>query len=555
MAMSALPPRGPLRAPAEPDAATGLLRSTRTMAVGTVASRGTGFLRTAVVGTVLGAGHVADAFNLANTAPNIVYELLLGGILSSVVVPLLVRAAKTDGDAGNAYTQRLLTLAVLVLTGTSLLLVVFAPAVVDIYASSTTDPATRRLAIVFARFFLPQVLFYGAGAIMGAYLNTRGRFGPPMWAPVLNNVVVIITGLVFLLLPGPASPAPATITDTQITVLGVGVTLGILAQTVALVPALRATGFRFLPRFDLRGVGLGAAAGLAKWVFLYVVANQLAYVVVVQLATRASQGSEGRGYSSYVYAFLLWQLPHAVIAVSVITALLPRMSRAAADDQPADLAAALSQGLKLVLSVLVPASVAYVVLGRSIATVVFRHGNITLPEARFIGVLLAVFAVGLVPFSIYQLQLRAFYAMQDTRTPTLINFGVNVTLVVVDLVLYAVLPGDLKVVGLAAGQASSFVVGLLVVSRVLRRRAGGAHGEHVVRTGVRCLLACLPPAVLALALGRGLAETLGTGVVGALATVVLSGAVLVGGYLLLVRRLHVPEVDAALSPLLSRLRR
>ena len=553
--MSPLPPRGPVRAAAEPAPTEGLLRSTRTMAVGTVASRGTGFLRTAMVATVLGAGHVGDAFNLANTAPNIIYELLLGGILSSVVVPLLVRAAKTDGDDGRAYTQRLLTLAVLTLTAASLVLVLFAPALVDVYASSNTDPATRELAIVFARFFLPQVLFYGAGAIMGAYLNTHGRFGPPMWAPVLNNVVVILTGLVFLLLPGPADLTAATITDTQITVLGVGVTLGIVAQTVALVPALRAAGFRFVPRLDLRGVGLGGAAKLAKWMFLYVVANQLAYVVVVKLATGASQDAEGRGYSSYVYAFLLWQLPHAVIAVSVITALLPRMSRAAADGRSQDLASALSQGLRFVLSVLVPASVAYVVLGRSIATVVFRHGHVTLPEARFIGVLLAVFAVGLVPFSIYQLQLRAFYAMQDTRTPTLINFAVNITLVVVDVLLYAVLPDDLKVVGLAAGQASSFVVGLLVVSRVLRRRTGGAHGEHVVRTGVRCLLACIAPALLALALGRGIAEVLGTGVGGALVTLVLSGSVLGGGYLLLVRRLHVPEVDAALSPVLSRLRR
>ena len=540
-----------------PDPGTGpsLLRSTRTMAVGTIASRGTGFLRTAVIAAVLGVRSVGDAFNLANTAPNIVYELLLGGILSSVVVPLLVRAAKSDGDDGERYTQRLLTLAVVVLTAAALLLVLFAPALVAVYASPDTDRATRDLATVFARFFLPQVVFYGAGAIMGAYLNTRGRFGPPMWAPVLNNVVVIVTGLVFVFLPGPGRPEPGTITDTQVTVLGIGVTLGIVAQTAVLVPALRATGFRFLPRLDLRGAGLGTAARLAQWVFLYVVANQLAYVVVVKLATGAGQLTPGRGYSAYVYAFLLWQLPHAVVAVSVITALLPRMSRAAADDRPADLAAALSQGLRLVVCVLVPAAVAYVVLGRSLATVVFAHVNVTPDEARFVGVLLGVFAVGLVPFSIYQLQLRAFYAMQDTRTPTLINLGVNLTLVVVDLGLYAVLPDDLKVVGLAVGQASSFVVGLIVVSRVLRRRTGGHDGALVVRTAVRCLVACLLPALLALAFGRLVAAVLGTGVAGALVTVVLCGGLLGAGYLLLVRRMRVPEVDAALAPLLSRLGR
>lgn len=530
---------------------TSLLRSAGTMAVGTAASRATGFLRTAVLVAVLGVAGVGDAFNLANTAPNIVYELLLGGLLSSVVVPLLVRAAK-DGDA-EAYAQRLLTLTVVVLTAVALLLVLLAPVVVDIYASDRTTPEQRDLAIVLARFLLPQLLFYGAGAVMGAYLNTRGHFGPPMWAPVLNNIVVILTGLVFAVLPGPAELDPGTITDTQVTVLGVGVTLGIVAQTVALVPALRRAGFRFVPRLDLRHTGLGPAARLARWVLLYVVLNQLAYVVVVNLAW--GTGAPGRGYSAYVYAFVLWQLPHAVVAVSVITALLPRMSRAAAQGRPDQVRDALSDGLRLVVAVLVPAAVAYVVLGRSIATLVFGHGQTSVQQARFIGVLLGVFAVGLVPFSVYQLQLRAFYALQDTRTPTLINLSVNATLVGVDLLLYALLPDDLKVVGLAVGQAASFAVGLVVVSAVLRRRTGGLGGAVVVRTAVRCLVACLPPALLALLLGRVVAGLVGTGVPGAALTTGLAGGAFAVCYLLAVRRMRVPEVDAVLRPVLARLRR
>ncbi len=532
-----------------------LQSSTRTMAFGTIASRGTGFLRTAVVAGVLGFGGVGDAFNLANTAPNIIYDLLLGGVLSSVVVPLLVRAAKQDGDAGEAYAQRLLSLTVLVLGAASLLLVVFAPVLVAVYAGSGTDPATRDLAILFARFFLPQVLFYGAGAVMGAYLNTRGRFGPPMWAPVLNNVVVIVTGGVFALLPGPGPLDPGTITSTQVTVLGIGVTLGIVAQTAALVPALRATGFRFLPRLDLRGTGLSAAGRLAGWVVLYVVANQIAYFVLVRLALTAGRHAPGRGYSPFVNAFLLWQLPHAVVAVSVITALLPQLSRAAADGRHRELTTALSRGLRLTLAVLVPAAVAYAVLGRSIATLVFAHGNVSVPDARFVGVLLGVLAVGLVPFSVYQLQLRGFYALQDTRTPTLINIGVNVTMVVVDLVLFALLPDELRVVGLAAGQSASFVVGQVVGARVLRRRTGTPDDPLVVRTAVRCLAASLPPAALALALGAAVARTLGTGAVGALVTVTVGGPLLLVGYVLLVRRMRVPEVDEAVRPLLARLGR
>jgi putative peptidoglycan lipid II flippase len=267
-------------------------RSTRSMALGTVASRATGFLRTAVIATVLGVQGVGAAYNIANTTPNIVYELLLGGVLTSVVVPLLVRAAKDDDDGGQAYAQRLLTLTVLVLGTAAVVLVLAAPLLVDLYAGDL-DPASRELAVVFARFFLPQVLFYGVGAVLGAVLNTRGRYSPPMWAPVLNNLVVIATGLLFLLLPGTNPLTSGSITDTQVLVLGLGTTLGIVAQTVALLPSLRAAGFSLRPRFDLRGTGLGQAARLAQWVFLYVVANQLAFLVVVRLASDRCSSTPG----------------------------------------------------------------------------------------------------------------------------------------------------------------------------------------------------------------------------------------------------------------------
>jgi putative peptidoglycan lipid II flippase len=525
-----------------------LLRSTRTMAVGTVASRATGFLRTAVLAAVLGVKGVAVAFNVANTAPNIVYELLLGGILTSVVVPLLVRAHR-EGE-GEAYTQRLLTLALLILGTASLVLVVLAPQIVDLYANADVKPETRHLAVMFARFFLPQVLFYGLGAILSAYLNTQGRFGPPMWAPVLNNVVVIVTGLVFALLPGPAQLTSASITETQVLVLGIGVTLGIVAQTVALLPALRATGLHLRLRFDVRGTGLGHAARLARWTLFYVVCNQLVLIVVVQLATGTHHEQD---YPSYTYAFLLWQLPHAVVAVSVITALLPAMSHAAADGRIDELRRQLDRGLRLAISVLVPASVAFLVLGRPIAILVFGHGRTSIGDARLIGTLLAVFACGLVAFSAYQLQLRAFYALQDTRTPAIINIAVNATTVVIDLILFVSLPDDLKVVGLAAGQASSYLVGLLVCTRVLSDRVPRDPRGFVLRTTARCLVASLGPALIALAVVAVVGRVLGTATTGALAATVLGGAVLLVGYAAAARRLRVPEVDQLFGPVLARL--
>lgn len=533
---------------------SGLARSTRTMAVGTVASRATGFVRNAALAAVLGVHTVGAAYNVANTTPNIVYDLLLGGILTSVLVPVLVRAAKQDEDGGEAHAQRLLSLVVLVLLAASILLVVFAPALVDLY-SQNADQAQRRLTVVFARYFLPQMLFYGAGAVMGAILNTRGRFGPPMWAPVLNNLVVIGTCGLFLALPGTNGLTPATITDTQVLVLGLGTTLGIVAQTVALVPSLRASGFSFRLRTDLRGTGLGQVGQLAKWVLLYVVANQVAFLVVVNLANSDSLNSAGRGYASFANAYVLWQLPHAVVAVSVITALLPRMSQAAADERMGDLRAALNRGLRLTVAVLVPASVAYIVLGRAIATVVFGHLHTSVADAQFMGELLAVFSVGLVPFSAYQLQLRAFYALQDTRTPTLINFGVNVTVIVVDVLLYVLLPAHLKVLGLAAGQACSFLAGLVLCSRVLTRRIGGLDGHLVVRTTARCVVAALLPGVVAAAAAAAVTGLLGGGGLGALAALVVGGGLLGAGYVALARRMRVTELDEVLGPVLARLGR
>ena len=525
-----------------------LLSSTRTMAVGTIASRATGFLRTAVIAAVLGVKGVALAFNVANTAPNIVYELLLGGILTSVVVPLLVRAHK-EGD-GEAYVQRLLSLTLIVLGGAAVLLVVLAPQLVDLYAHDDVSRADRDLAVTFARFFLPQVLFYGLGAVLGAYLNTRGRFGPPMWAPVLNNVVVIVTGLLFALLPGPSELTSATITDTQVLVLGVGVTLGIIAQTVALLPALRATGLSLRLRFDLRGTGLGPAARLARWTLFYVVCNQLVLLVVVRLASGAPLD---RGYPSYTYAFLLWQLPHAVVAVSVITALLPAMSRAAVDDRLDDLRRQLDRGLRLTVSLMVPAAAAYVVLGRPVATLVFGHGRVTTDQARFIGSLLAVFAVGLVAFSTYQLQLRAFYALQDTRTAALVNLAVNATTIVVDVVLYVSLPDRQKVLGLAAGQASSYVVGVLVCTTVLARRVPRDPDGHVLRTTCRCLLAALVPAAVAFVVVQVVEQQVGTGTAPSLLSLAVGAGALALGYARAAERLRVPEVGSALDPVLSRL--
>ena len=442
-----------------------LVRNTRTMATATVASRVTGFLRTAVLAAVLGVGGLGQAYNVANTLPNNLYEFLLGGILTSTLVPLLVQARERDADGGLAYAQKLFSLVVATLVVVSVLGVLAAPTLVGLYdGSPNADELT--LAGNWARFFLPQIVFYGMTAVFGALLNTRGRYAAPMWAPVLNNVVVIATLVLFVLVPGPAEPGPGALSTAQFVVLGVGTTAGVVAMTVALLPSLRAVGIRLRPRVDLRGLGLGAIGRLAAWTLVYVAATQLSYLVLTRLATPAHQ------QPTYIFAFTVWQLPHAVVAVSVITALLPGMSRHAVRGRVDRIRADIDRGTRLSVLLLVPASLAFIVLGRDIAVVLFAHGQTTVAEADRIGSTLAVFAVSLVPFSVYQLQSRAFYAMRDTRTPALIQLVVSLVLVVVDVALSAAVQGSDRVYALAAGHTVAYVCGVALSVALLRRRIG-----------------------------------------------------------------------------------
>ncbi|HLI56264.1 MAG TPA: murein biosynthesis integral membrane protein MurJ, partial [Actinomycetota bacterium] len=412
------------------------LTATRSMAVGTLISRATGFLRTLIIAAAIGE-IVGDAYNIANTVPNIVYELLLGGVLTSVVVPLLVSAAQTDGDNGEAYAQRLLTVVVVGLGFASVLAVALAPAIIHAYfGGSRHDARSIAIGIVFARFFLPQIFFYGVGALLGAILNVRGSFAPPMWAPILNNLVVIVTGALFIAVTRVSQVDAGRLTTGQEYLLAIGTTVGVIAQTVALFPALRSVHFRLRLRLDLRGAGLTKAARLAGWVFVYVGANQLAYLEISRLANSGPHGA----YSVYTYAFLLVLLPHSVVAVSVITALLPRMSRSAGEGRTAAVATDLASGVTLSAVILIPAAFASIVLGPLIGAVLFAHHALGLSTGRLVGATLAAYAISLVPFSAFQLQLRAFYALHDTRTPALVNIALAVINVGADLVATAVFP-------------------------------------------------------------------------------------------------------------------
>jgi len=443
-----------------------LVRNTRTIATATVASRLTGFVRTAVMAAVLGVGGFNQAFTIANTLPNNLYEFLLGGILTSTLVPLLVQARERDRDGGLAYAQKLFSLLVYVLVAVSVLAVLAAPLLIRLYTSADVPADQVALASTWARFFLPQIVFYGVTALFGALLNTRGRYAAPMWAPVLNNVLVIAVFAVFAFVPGPDDPGPGDLSTAQLVTLGVGTTAGVVAMTLALAPALRSVGVRLRLRADLHGLGLRQTGRLAAWTLVYVAVTQLSYLVLTRLASDDAQ------LPTYTLAFTVWQLPHAVVAVSVITALLPAMSRHAVRGRLDRIRTDVDRGVRLSTLVLVPSALAFVVLGRDIAVLLFGHGATSPDEAARVGWTLAVFAVGLVPFSVYQLQSRAFYAMKDTRTPALVQVAVSAVLVAVDVLLSVVVTGPDRVYALAAGHAVAYVTGVALSVAVLRRRIG-----------------------------------------------------------------------------------
>jgi putative peptidoglycan lipid II flippase len=534
---------------APPTASATLARSGSAIALGTVASRVTGFLRTLVIAAAIGSATVSNAYNVANTVPNALYDLLLGGVLTSVIVPLLVQAAHDDADDGEAYAQRLLTMVTVTLAVVAVVAVVAAPWVIGVYGHKLT-PAGRSLATTFARYFLPQLFFYGVGATIGAILNVRGRFAVPMWAPVLNNVAVIATGVMFLAITH-STPRPGALSHSQTLVLSIGTTAGVVAQTVALLPALRHCGFRWRWRWDWRGAGLRRAGPFAAWAFGYVVTNQLAFAAITNLAN-AAQGKHGIGFGGYSYAFVVFQLPYAVIGVTVITALFPGMSRSAAAGDERGVVSTLANGLSVAGVVLVPATVLLVLLGVPIATIMFDHGHTTHDQAQLIGELLAAFGAGLVPFSAFQMQLRAWLAVRDSRTPMLVNIGVTAVNLIADVVLIITLHGRAKIIGLGLGYSLSYVVGTVAFAVLLRRRMTPARPTHVIRTHVRLLVAAVIAAVPTYLVSRVVTDRAGDGPAAAvLALALASGAGLIV-FWLVIRRMRVRELDQLLRMLPGR---
>jgi putative peptidoglycan lipid II flippase len=522
-------------------AGTGLARSTRSMAIGTLISRVTGFLRTFVFVFALGTATLANAYNNANTLPNAVYDVMIGGVLTSVVVPLLVKAANKHRDGGEAYNQRIFTLTVVALGIVTVVATISAGLLVDLYAASVHG-AEHRLMVVFAYFFIPQIFFYGLSSLIGAILNTRNSFAAPMWTPIINNVIVIAVGLLFVVTIGLDKTA-SDVSTGGVLLLGIGTTLGIIVQTVALIPALRKVGFQWRPRFDFRREELAEIGRMAIWMLAYVVSTQITFVVTTRLANAASVHVPDAGVSAYNYSYALFLLPYAIIGVSVTTALLPRMSRHAAEGKFWLVRDDFSASIRLSSVILVPAALLLAVLGPALCEFLFSYGSSSVADARYIGEAFAAFSLGLVPFVIFQLLLRVFYALHDSRTPAVIGFLTMIATVIGNFIVAAVLPAGQVVVGMAFVYGITSVFSAAVAWRLLNRRVGGLDGRVVTRSLVRMHVATIPPLVLAFAVGAAVGAVVHPGPVYGFITVLIGGGGAVLLYIVAAKALRLDELN------------
>ena len=462
------------------------------MAFGTIASRGTGFLRTFVLAIAIGAGPLANAYNVSNTLPNTVYYLMLGGIFTSVVVPLLVKAAKNHMDHGEAYAERIFTLGAISLLIVTAVGTALAGPIVDLYSGGISG-SEHHVMVLFAYFFIPQIFFYGMDSLLGAILNTKGRFGANMWTPVINNVVVIAVFGLFLAVQG-TNRTPGDISSFGINLLGLGTTLGIVIQSIALFPIVKRAGFSFRLRFDFRRSEIGEIGHMAGWMLGYVISQFAANLVLTVVANMAStrHGAGASSYSAYAYAYQLFQLPYAIVGISVISALLPRMSGHATDRRYSLVREDFSTGVRLASVIVVPAAVFLGALGAPLCVLLFSHGSTSVSQGRYIGEVFGMLSLGLLPFMLTQLQLRVFYSFHDNRTPGIIGFVMLAVGAIGDFVALAVLPPSEVVIGLGAVYGIVTVVGAALAWPLLLRHVGSLDGWRITRSLVRMVLATIP---------------------------------------------------------------
>lgn len=488
-----------------------IARASAWMALGTIVSRLTGFLRAGLLAMVIGTQLNADLFDVANTIPNTLYILLAGGVFNVVLVPQLVRAMKNDPDGGDAYANRVVTLGLLVLGIGTIMLMVAVPwllhLVFDGGLFTDVNAGPRESATLLMLLCMPQVFFYGAFVLVGQILNARGRFGPMMWAPIVNNVVACAVIIAYFFIFGASTGVDGFDTDEAL-LLGLGSTAAIALQALVLVPYLRKAGFRFRPRFDFRGVGLGHTLRLGAWTLLFILVNQIAFVVITRIATGATlegrtDGEAAAGSTVYSLGFLVSQLPHGVVTVSLATAIIPTLAALAADRNYTRFTLELGRTVRIALVIVVPVAVALLCLGQPFTAIAGGLGSLGGHTAE-IGHTVQAFSLAMVTFTIHYLMLRGFYANEDNRTPFLIQIVIAAVNIGFALLLTPMVGPGAVAAMLALSYGIAYLVGSIIGVVLLSRAIGPVVDREMILFTIRLVYATGLAAFVALGVARGL---------------------------------------------------
>lgn len=522
-----------------PPATTSLARGAAITTVATAVSRVTGFVRVVVVAGAMGTTFLANTYQSANTAPNVIFELVAAGVLTSVFVPTfveyLVRGEREEGwQAANA----LASVALVALIGLSLVVALAAPLIMDLLTIGVERAGLREreieLGTQFLRLFAPQIAFYGAGMIMTGALHAHRRFVLPAIAPIFNNVVVIAVYLTYAVMRGNRPPTIGGITTAETWVLGAGTTVGVIAMTAVLIPQLRQLGWRFRFDFSPGHPAVRRGARLGAWALGYAGGYQAGLIVVLVLANRI----EG-GVAAYQWAYTFFYLPHALFGVPIFNVLFTAMSEHVAMKELGQVVTRLQEGLSMLAFVLVPVAAFLLAVAGPLSEVTLRYGVMTDAGADLVGRVIQMFAVGLPAYSCFLVLTRAFYALGDTRTPALVNAGTVVVASGTGAALFVSLSKGWEVPGLALGHSAGFLLGAVVLGRVLSRRVGSIGGPHLRQAVARAVIFAAVAFVVMVAIERAIG---GASNIAALAEVAATSVAGAGVYLGGMRLVRSPEL-------------
>lgn len=444
----------------------------------TAVSRITGFLRVMAVAYAMGATYLANTYQTANTAPNLIFELLAAGVLTSVFVPTFVEyLVKGDREAGWRAADALTSVALVALMFVTLIVALAAPLIMRLLLIGVSDPILKgdsiALGTTFLRLFAPQILFYGAGMIMTGALHAHRRFALPAIAPIFNNIVVIGVYLLYARMRGDGSGDPSEVTTAQQWVLGAGTTLGVVAMTVCLLPGLRRLGWRFRFRFEPSHPAVKRGARLGVWALGYAGGYQAGLIVVLLLANRV----EG-GVAAYQWAYTFFYLPHALFGVPIFNVLFTAMAEHVAREEHGSVAGRLGDGVRMLFFILTPIAVALALLAGPLTRLTLEYGLMSEAGAALVGRVLIAFAIGLPSYSLFLVFTRAFYALGDTKTPALFNALTVAMASISGAVLFYVLPTDWSVAGLAFGHSLAFAIGAVILGHRLLSRLSADLGSE-----------------------------------------------------------------------------